>query len=76
MFFGLLLAQRNPSALVYWHMAIPLVTIGGILFLVYVIFLNPDPQGGIALIFTPIYQGFAMAILIPIAQWLSRNENS
>ena len=75
MFVGLLLSQRKPSALVYWHIAIPLVTIGGVLFLVNIIFLSPDAQGGIAVIFTPIYQGLAMAILIPIAQWLSRNEN-
>jgi hypothetical protein len=75
MFFGLLSAQRKLSSLAYWHIAIPLVTIAGVLFLVNVIFLNSDAQGGIAVIFTPIYQGFAMAILIPIVQWLSRNEN-
>ena len=72
----LALAQRKPFSLFYWYLAIPIVAIGGMLFLILVIFLNSDAQGGIAVFLTPIYQGIAMAILIPIAQWLSHNETT
>ncbi len=46
-----------------------LVVVGGLLFLTDVIFLHPDPQGGIAVLFTPIYQGVATAILFPLSRW-------
>ena len=46
------------------------VVVGGLLFLVVVIFLQPDPQGGIAVFFTPMYQGVAMVILIPLSRWI------
>src|SRR3954464_10826829 len=38
---------------------------GGLLFLTDVIFLHPDPQGGIAVIFTPIYQAVGIGVLVP-----------
>lgn len=47
-----------------------LVVVGGLLFLVVVIFIQPDPQGGIAVFFTPIYQGVAMVVLIPLSRWI------
>ena len=47
-----------------------LVAGGGLLFLADVIFLRPDPQGGIAVLFTPIYQALAIAVLLPTCQWL------
>ena len=50
------------------------VVVGGLLFLVVVIFLRPDPQGGIAVFFTPMYQGVAMAVLIPLSRWLFASE--
>ena len=43
-----------------------LVAGGGLAFLTLVIFVNPDPQGGIAVFLTPIYQGIAMMILFPL----------
>ena len=43
-----------------------LVAGGGLAFLTLVIFVNPDPQGGIAVFFTPVYQGIAMMILFPL----------
>ena len=47
-----------------------LVVVGGLLFLVVVIFIQPDPQGGIAVFFTPMYQGVAMVVLIPLSRWI------
>ncbi|HQS60043.1 MAG TPA: hypothetical protein PKZ37_16825 [Gallionellaceae bacterium] len=72
----LVFAKRNPSALSHLNLVIPLVAIGGILFLVFVMFLNSDAQGGIAVLLTPIYQGIALVFLIPIVQWLSHNETT
>ena len=43
-----------------------LVAGGGLAFLTLLIFVNPDPQGGIAVFLTPIYQGIAMMILFPL----------
>ena len=48
-----------------------LVAGGGLLFLTDIIFLRPDPQGGIAVLFTPIYQAFGIALLLPACKWLS-----
>jgi hypothetical protein len=47
-----------------------LMAVGGLLFLTDVIFLRPDPQGGIAVLFTPIYQAFGIALLLPACKWL------
>lgn len=46
------------------------IVFGGLLFLVIVIFVHPDPQGGIAVFFTPIYQGIGMAVLVPLSRWM------
>jgi len=46
------------------------VVVGGLLFLVVVIFIRPDPQGGIAVFFTPMYQGVAMIVLVPLSRWI------
>jgi hypothetical protein len=35
----------------------------------YVIFLHPDPQGGIAVLFTPIYQTIGIGFLVPTCRW-------
>ena len=42
-----------------------LVVVGGLVFLL-VVFLNPDPQGGIAVVLTPVYQTIAAAVLLPL----------
>jgi hypothetical protein len=47
-----------------------LVVAGGLLFLVLVIFIRPDAQGAIAVFFTPMYQGIAMVVLIPLSRWI------
>ena len=45
-----------------------IVAIGGLLFLTNIIFIDPNAQGGIAVLFTPIYQAIAIAVLIPTSQ--------
>ena len=47
---------------------------GGLLFLTYVIFLHPDPQGGIAVLFTPLYQALGTGVLVPTSRWLARSR--
>ena len=63
------LAKERTSAIAYVVVA-AVVAGGGLLFLTYVIFLNPDPQGGIAVFFTPIYQAIGIGILLPTCHWL------
>jgi hypothetical protein len=53
-----------------------LVAGGGLAFLTLVIFVNPDPQGGIAVFFTPVYQGIAMMILFPLLRSALRKYRS
>jgi hypothetical protein len=43
---------------------------GGLLFLILVVFVKPDPQGAIAVLFTPVYQGIATAMLLPVTRRL------
>jgi hypothetical protein len=64
--------ERRPSAATEIANVITtlLVVAGGLLFLIMVVFVNPDPQGGIAVMFTPIYQGIATAVLLPLTRWL------
>jgi len=47
-----------------------LVVAGGLLFLVKTVFVDPDPQGGIGVLFTPVYQGIALIVLLPLTRWL------
>ena len=58
-------SARRPTAIADFA-TMCLVAGGGLAFLTLVIFVNPDPQGGIAVIFTPVYQGIAMMILFPL----------
>jgi hypothetical protein len=44
------------------------VVVGGLCFLTYTVFVRPDPQGGIAVFFAPIYQGTAIALLVPLSR--------
>lgn len=48
------------------------VAAAGVLFVVYVVYLNPDPQGGIAVFLTPVYQAIGVAVLLPLCRWLMR----
>lgn len=47
-----------------------LAAVGGLLFLSNVIFLRSDPQGAIAVFFTPVYQAIGIAILLPLCHSL------
>jgi hypothetical protein len=62
-------AKERASAIAY--VVVTAVVAGsGLLFLTDVIFLHPDPQGGIAVLFTPIYQAIGIAVLVPTCRWL------
>lgn len=63
------LAKERASAIAY-VVVTAVVAGGGLLFLTYVIFLHPDPQGGIAVLFTPIYQAVGIGVLVPTCRWL------
>lgn len=62
-------AKERESAIAY-VVVVAIVTAGGLLFLTYFIFLHPDPQGGIAVFFTPVYQAVGIGILVPTCRWL------
>lgn len=62
-------AKERASVIAY-VVVTAVAAVGGLLFLTNVIFLHPDPQGGIAVLFTPIYQAIAIAVLVPICRWL------
>jgi len=62
-------AKERATAIVYVIVS-ALVAGGGLLFLTNVIFLHPDPQGGIAVLFTPIYQAIGIGVLVPTCRWL------
>ena len=70
---ALVLLWRKGTVSVAWHVAAVFVSIGGIVFLTDTIFWHPDAQGAIAVLMTPILQGAALALLLPIASWVSRN---
>jgi hypothetical protein len=53
-----------------------IVSAGGVLFLTFVVFANPDPQSAIAVMFTPIYQSLAMAVLVPVTRRSVRRRES
>jgi len=55
-----------------WVVVIAAVAGGGMLFLSYVIYIRPDPQGGIAVLLTPVYQAIGIGLLVPISRWLVR----
>ena len=69
----LLFLQRKDKVLFHWCVIAILVSTGGILFLVNVIFWNSDAQGAIAVFMTPIYQGIALVISLPVVLWWTRN---
>jgi hypothetical protein len=66
----LALSTKERRAATAAFMVALLVAAGGLLWLTVVIFVRPDPQGGIGVVFTPIYQLVATGVLLPIARWL------
>jgi phosphoglycerol transferase MdoB-like AlkP superfamily enzyme len=55
-----------------WAVITLVVAAGGVLFLANIIYWHPDPQGGIAVFFTPVYQAIGVGVLVPICRWLIR----
>ena len=76
MSIALVLPGSERTALVQWHVVAALVSIGGVVFLADVIFWRPDAQGAIAVLMTPILQGAALTLLLPLASWLSRKARA
>ena len=69
---GLAFFAAERASAIAWVLAIAAVAGGGLLFLSYVIFLRPDPQGGIAVLLTPVYQAIGIGMLVPLSRWLTR----
>jgi len=68
---GLAFFARERASAIGWVLVIAVVAGGGLLFLSYVIFIRPDPQGGIAVLLTPVYQAVGIGLLLPISRWLT-----
>ena len=73
---ALALSQKKRIASGHWHVVAVMVSTGGIVFLADAIFWHPDPQGAFAVLLTPILQGGALAILLPVAWWMSQNSGT
>lgn len=69
---GLVLFARERASAIAWLLVIAAVAGGGLLFLSYVIYIRPDPQGGIAVLLTPVYQAIGIGLLVPVSRWLMR----
>lgn len=68
----LIVLRRKGKSLLPWCITSFLVTLGGIYMLVHVIYLNPDAQGAIGVVLTPILQVIAFVVSAPLAWWASR----
>ena len=73
---ALILAWRKEITAMDWQVVAVVVSIVGIIFMTDAIFWHPDAQGAIAVLMTPILQGGASALLLPLASWASRNARS
>jgi hypothetical protein len=67
---GILLLQQKGTALISWCVVAIIVSIGGVVFLTDVIFLQPDAQGAIAVLVAPLFQGVAFAVMLPLISWV------
>lgn len=68
---ALYFVQKSELASPYWGALAILISAGGILYLVDVIYWHRDAQGAIAVMMTPILQGIVGAILAPVVLWLT-----
>lgn len=73
---ALILLRQKRVTSVYWHIVSLLVSIGGIVFLADVIFWHPVAQGAIAVLMTPLLQGGALALMLPVTAWAARNART
>ena len=65
---------KDPRLAPGWLLLIVIVAGGGLLFLALILFGRPDAQGGIAVVFTPIYQTIGAVVLAPLCLWLARQS--
>jgi hypothetical protein len=70
---GLFFLHKHGGAGVYWCALAVLISAGGIIYLLDVIYWHRDAQGAIAVVMTPVLQMIACAIFAPVAWWLSRD---
>ncbi len=72
------LQSRAPPATEIASVATTLLVVaGGLLFLIIVVFVDKDPQGGVAVLLTPVYQGIAMIVLLPLTRrFFGRNADA
>lgn len=70
---GLLFLRKHGGDSVYWCALAVVISAGGIIYLLDVIYWHRDAQGAIAVVITPILQAIAFAVLAPLAWWLSRD---
>jgi hypothetical protein len=62
------LARSAKQLRTYATMAV-LIPIGAVVFLAYVIYVRPDAQGAIGVLFTPLYELVAAVALLAICDW-------
>lgn len=72
----LVFAARRPPLVQAAHWVIVVETVAGTGFLTEIIFLHPDAQGGLAVLFTPVYQGIIMLLLLPLLTWLFSRQQA
>lgn len=73
---ALMILQRKGKASFHWYAVAVMVSMGGVLLLVDVIFWHRDAQGALSVLMTPILQVAALALLLPVAWWISRNART
>jgi hypothetical protein len=73
---ALAFSRNKGTASYHWHVVAVMVSTGGIVFLADAIFWHPDAQGALLVLMTPILQAGALAILLPVAWWMSQNANT
>jgi hypothetical protein len=71
---GVALGVKDARSARAWLLLVVLVCAGGAGFLALTIFGPPDAQGGIAVMFTPIYQAIGAIVLLPACLWFSRHR--
>jgi hypothetical protein len=66
--------SKERASEISYALATLAVAASGLLFLIDVIFLRPNPQGGLAFVLTPIYQAIGIPVLVPVFRWLRKRR--
>jgi hypothetical protein len=64
-------SQRSRAQSAAAGIVTTLVAAGGASFLIDAIYVHPDAQGAIAVVFAPIYQMGALVVLAPLSGWIA-----